>query len=265
MSAGTYWGVYWGGGAPSFGAASLLAWATSERTLFVTFSTAPLALSPTLTADALNPASWTVTRQDSGRALLVVGVAALAPTAFELYLLDKLGPWLETHAVSATVADALTRAVSTLSATCLGCVAEEAAAAPGGMVDLANPYFGDDESAVVGTLRATSSGDYAVETGEQLLRKRLIRRLATDQNEFFHLEPEDYGLGLRSKEVPVASTLPTLRAAVLRQVLREPEIGAAKVNLTLTTAGVLTIAIYAELRRTGQSVRISIPVLPLRF
>ncbi len=251
MSWGTFWGTYWGG----FGGATLspAAWAIGERQVWATFASPPLAKSTITQGDALNPASWTVTRSDTGESLLVIGVRSITPNTFELYLLRKLAPFLVPHSLVAHVLDALSLGAVTLSRTFAGCAYVPPAEYSGGTVDIANPYFvgvGDEPAAhlIVG-----SSGDYQHESGVPLWRKLTIRRLSSLPSEFFHLSPTQYGLGLRVKDVPAAGRLAELQVEIVQQLLREPEFEAVRVRLRLTSNGALLIQVRVRIAVTGDT------------
>lgn len=250
MSWGTYWGTYWGG----FGGAALTpaAWAVGERQVWVTFARPPLARSTITQGDALNPASWAVTRGDTGASLLVMGVRAVTSNTFEVYTLRKFGPFLVPHTVTANVVDALSLGGVSLTRTFAGCVFTPAAAVRGGTVDVANPYFLGEGGEPTAHLVVGSSGDYQHESGVPLWRKLAIRRITSLPSEFFHLSPTTYGLGLRVKEVPGAGRLAELQAEMVQQLLREPEFERVGVRLRLTSDGALLVQLRVRIAVTGE-------------
>lgn len=245
MSWAAYWGTHWGG---SLGVAlTPTAWAVSERQTWVTFARAPLAVSTITVGDALNPASWTLSRLDTGAELIVIGVRALSSHTFELYTLYKFAGFPVMHQVNASVLDKLTLAPVALSLQFSGCMFYPAAPPGDQLVDVANPYFTAAGDAPVSHLIVGASGDYANESGDALWQKLIFRRLTTLPSGFFHLDPATYGLGLRVKESVGARQLPALQAEILQHLLREPEFAAASVHLRLRSDGVLAVQIRVKL------------------
>jgi hypothetical protein len=67
----------------------------------------------------------------------------------------------------------------------------------------------------------------------------------------------------RVKETIQPGSLRQLKTAIERQVLKEPEVSAASVVLTLDSSNTLTIAIRATTRPTGEQLQFSIPSFSL--
>jgi phage baseplate assembly protein W len=110
--------------------------------------------------------------------------------------------------------------------------------------DLRNDsFFGTGQALQVG-----SGGGYAVQEGPSGLRKRLLRMLTTPLG----TDPSDplFGTQLAFKEIVVNPA--GQRALILAQVLRDPEVGAAKVSLDVSDGGVATILIVAAMKAGGQ-------------
>lgn len=257
MSWGTYWGTHWGG----VGGANVppSAWAVSERQVWATVARVPRAQTTIGRGDGLNPASWRVTRLDTGEDLIVIGVGQITSHTFELYTLYKFGPFLVDHRVTGYLVDNVSGEQITFTQDFAGCAFRAQAAVPGGMVDIANPFFEGAGSEPASKLTVTSSGDYANESGVALYRKLIVRRLTSSPNEFFHLEPDQYGLGLKLKEIPTVANMPELRAFALQQLQREPEFSSVKVRLLLGQNGVLVILAKVVVALTNQSFDIPIP------
>jgi hypothetical protein len=259
MSWGTTWGTYWGGGFSGIALQVLSAWPISERQLWVTVPLPPLAVSSIQPNDALNPASWHVVNSDTGQDLIVLGVQVISLNTFELYTLYKFGPLQQTHRVTASLRNAIDLSPSAVDLNFPGCYFSPEASVPGGMVDIANPYFAAGGNSIGGTLRVGSNGDYVKSSGVDLLRKLVIRRLTTTPNEFFHMDPASYGVGLKLKESPTATTMPAMRTMIINQLVKEPEFSSVDVQLSLSTTGILVIVIRAVLALTGEPVSIPIP------
>lgn len=227
--------------------------ASSIRTVEVTLSRAPLAVSPILPGDALNPQTWTVERLDTEAELLVVGVSRIGPETFELLLLDLLGPYLSMHRVSA---DGLLDPIGGLvdaprSFDFAGVIAVALSPAPESTQDLRSAFD-------TGTLAVEVSGDYALHAGADLLRKLIIRRLTTMTGGFFHMP--DYGLGMRVKEPLTTTDLVRLKGEIERQVLEEPEVAAVRAAVSLGSNGVLMLSLRARLRASNQEITVPMEI-----
>lgn len=107
-------------------------------------------------------------------------------------------------------------------------------------LDISNPPL-------VGHWRADSGGDVAVEGPDEGVRKRILRRLMTVRGTWSTMPA--YGLGQSLKGITSRAALASLKADALRQVLEEPEVTAADVQVSLTFVGVLTIAVKARTMR----------------
>jgi hypothetical protein len=91
--------------------------------------------------------------------------------------------------------------------------------------------------------------------------KLLLRRLTTSPGAFAHLDPASYGVGLRSKEPLPSADLFRLRALIQQQVMREPEIESASVQLTLdSSTGTLLVELRARTLPGGQDVYVPLAV-----
>lgn len=236
------------------------AFAIATNRVRVTLSAPPLAQSPIVAGDALNPASWTLQRVDTGALLEVMAAEMASPFEIDLILFGRLANALVIHQVaSSSLMDAFGNAISPpTSATFYGVIADsdftqeaQAAARRFAIVDLANPPVPLPSTGLGGGVRIiTASGDYKNETGTSLLKKLILRRLSTNPGEFFHLP--DYGVGIRPKSTLRAGDLFDLKQRIISQVLLEPEVQAVDVSLTLDDNGVLTIILEGT-TVTGQN------------
>jgi len=84
---------------------------------------------------------------------------------------------------------------------------------------------------VPGVFVVDDSGDYALETGIQTVKKRILRRGVTDKGAFAHL-PRNYGVGLLSacKKLGIPSVRQKYAADYQSQILQEPEVTACTVT-----------------------------------
>lgn len=208
--------------------------------------------------DAGDPSAWAVIAP-RGRALTVLAVKR-GPTRrhVDLTVLQAFDPFPAPHVVrTATIRTPVGALITApLEATFEGIAATRPG--PGVLSDLRNPPFGSDVQAG-GTFSVGANGDYQQHSGEELLRKLLVRRLTTTPGGFFHLP--GYGIGLRVKEPLTTQDLTKLRAEIERQLAREPEIDTARVRLTLSPQdGVLVVAVRAILSRTQEQVTVEVPV-----
>jgi hypothetical protein len=243
------WGTSRYGVGPSGPFTLTAAAALDTHRVRVTLSRAAQAVSAALPGDALNPATWTVTRSDTGAVLTLLAVEGGAGSVFALVTLDPLAGYNVSHTVAATTLKAANGdLISTPSSATFQGLAEAAVSQPAqgapGSVDLRNlpvpdpVHFG-------GTLVMTPGGDYDVETGTALVKKLILRRLFSAPGDFFHLP--DYGLGLRVKEPIAPGAMSRLKAEIERQVKLEPEVEQVRASLSLSTDGVLIVRVQARL------------------
>ena len=257
------WGAgAWGTSSWAIGAPGTLfierAVATSDRSLKVYLSIAPLRSSTIIAGSALDPTTWTVTQLASGEVFTVLGVQQVAPLVFELLLLEKLSSVSILHRVeSQTLVTASGMLISApKSADFPGASAEKLAATKAGLVDIDNPPF--DDGQVAGTIAVNAGGDYITHSGVPFLKKLIMRRLSTYPGSFFHLT--EYGLGIRLKEPLTIPDLTKLRKEVERQILREPEFASVRAQITLNPNGVLTIRVSAILSTDNTEITIPLEV-----
>lgn len=213
---------------------------TSERSVLVSLSSAPMQRSEVGSGDALNPRSWRVSR--AGVQHIVMSVTRRAADQFELHCLLVFDSWLRDMLVEAALRDGTGVPAPISSQLFSGCRRLRAAPAGQPMTDVANPFFRAGQPGDGLVVRA--GGDYDNESGEALLRKLIIRRLRTAPGGLFHLR--DYGVGLHVKSPLRISDLTQLRLLVEQQLKQEPEIAQLAVRMQLTVNGVLTCAVAAR-------------------
>lgn len=224
--------------------------------------------SPFLPGDALNPSTWAIQRLDDNSFLPVVNVQQTGTYKYVLLTLEEFGPVSVTHTVSSSTLRDGGGALITAprSASFLGItdasekdIASKLASQKHTARDYANPPTPDSTS-MGGTLQITSAGDYQTVTGPELLKKLIIRRLISRPGDFFHLPK--YGIGLRTKEPLPAADLPKLKVEIQRQVMLEPDVQSAQVQLLLDASkNILFVNVTAQLRPSGEvSVGVPVPV-----
>lgn len=236
------------------------AYVTSERSVVVVLTKPPLQDSTIGLGDALNPASWALTREDDGTIFHILASRLYTgQNEFELYTLEKFFDYSILHSVSGAglLEPSGAPIVPPTSTTFPGCRVAARPNSPRGVVDLANPPFGD--AAIAGNYQVDATGDYVNDSGEDFLRKIIVRRLSTDPGGFFYLD--QYGIGLQLKE-PVPNTdLGKLKAQIELVLMREPEFSAVSARVTLSSSGILSILVRVLLARTNQELAVPIPVL----
>jgi hypothetical protein len=237
-----------GSGSPPTPPALVEAYPTNWRTVRVVLSEPPdSALYPTRPGDALNPAVWSVIRDDNDFAYTIAVVAAVDSVTFDVTMIETLPSSLTdltadikgmiwAQAANPAVISAQKRQVTT---------------------DLANPAtqrpFGGSGGG--GTL-IIQGGDYANSTGAELVRKLLYRRLTTAKGAFFHLP--DYGVSILSpKALLNPNDLVKVQAEVEAQCKLEPEVVAARAQLALQANGVLFVTVKAKLAPDGQEISVT--------
>jgi len=268
------WGLEpWGGVVPQPPLAIERAVAISTKEVEVDLNRDPQAIAPTIEGDGLNPATWTIQRLDTAFLFSVVAARQEGPQKLIVSVLQDLGSEKVTHRISTTTlldsdGNPITAPILN-SADFPGLLSTEtrdrgtrARQRTNAIRDVANrpaPSSELDEQ-FGGTLVVNSAGDYELESGQQLIKKLIVRRLITKRGDFFHLP--DYGVGLNVKEPLPAVSLVKLRADIIAQVLREPEVEEADATLIQGAGNDLSISVRARLRASNASVSIGIESTP---
>ncbi len=255
------WGTSpWGTGTGTGTALSVsYAFASAQNRATVVLTAEPAHVSALAVGDALNPATWTLVRLDTGFSYTILSVAYVNTTTYELTTLEPLGGLPVTHRVTAvglvdTVGNA---AVPPLTADFNGIQAQAGGDAPTPDDDLVDlRYYHVSRNPIGGTLNIGSDGDYQVMGGVELVRKLIIRRLTTRPGEFFHLPT--YGFPYSPKDVVRPVELAKLKASLREAILKEPEVADAGVAVTLNpSAGILTVQVMAQLQAAGETLEIN--------
>ncbi|MFA6168819.1 MAG: hypothetical protein WC700_19500 [Gemmatimonadaceae bacterium] len=257
------WGTSpWGLGAPPAAFALNFVRVIDANTVRATFTDVPQTLHDRITADALNPANYTIS--------IVTGpFGAWAPVVAKVYQVDgdtlsvdlRLDRTLpgtmrgQQTNLRVTVANVISAAgVPMIGATYqnfygLNRVVNETTRRLERSVgrDLSNPFT--PNSPAGGTFRIGTSGDYKFATGMELVKKMVYRRLLTPKGAFFHLP--DYGMGLKPKSVAYPYMLTSARAEMKRQILQEPEVQDCSVKVTQNASQIVVFFVHV---RTKQGV-----------
>lgn len=207
----------------------------------VTFSAPPLAISSVAAGDAFNPASWSITRTDTGAAFDVMAIVQVSPTIFNVLIYERWAAASITHQISAAgMLDPYgATIIAPTTATFQGVVSvsqvtQDAIAASNRytLTDIANPPFPQKGTQLGGGVRIIgAAGDFQNESGNTLLTKLILRRLSITTGAFFYMP--DYGLGVRVKELVLTKDMVALKKKVEDQVAQEPEVEAVNASLML--------------------------------
>ena len=141
-----------------------------------------------------------------------------------------------------------------------------------GGADFANPQSGASAGDNVpvsvggqinlGTYQVNAKGDYASDSGLSNYRKRVIRRITSNQGTFAHLA--NYGAGPRSliKKPDRAGRAETLAKVAETQVLMEPDTASVTVTVVRSSSspGIVVLKVVA-LHRSGQVLDVSVPIV----
>ena len=252
------------------------AYAIGTNTVRVVLTAEPLHFSPTGLGDALNPKTWQVYLAQTGRQLFPVLVKLVDATTYDIQTLQSFdSSQYVTVVKSLTLKDAGGNTVPETSADFAGAQNDQTVnttvilgSRGYNVVDIRNTQV-PNAIEYGGTLSITSGGDYAGETGPAFVKKMIYRRLlatpsnlsATGVGDYYHLP--NYGAGLLAQvKMPLTPpTLVTMKKLVESQVLKEPEVDSVKASLSFDASkGILTIALVAKLRLSGQTVNMVLPI-----
>lgn len=115
------------------------------------------------------------------------------------------------------------------------------------------------ETTAGSTLRITTGGDYASQSGEALVKKLILRRLISKPGDFFHLP--NYGVGLRVKEPIPTVDLRKLAVQIEQQINLEPEVAESRANLSYAAGtGMLVVSVKVRLKATGDVIQADLAV-----
>lgn len=253
----------YGDAAAGIGVSLRSALALATRKVEVTVSALAQDNSPYLPGDALNPATWTLQRLDSGVFLNVVSVEQTGTYSYALTTMEEFGPADVMHRVaSTTLKDGSGEAiVAPRSADFPGLLSStqvspdsRLAAQRVAVRDFANAQL-PSSPFYAGTLQLDGGGDYKTVDGAEFVKKLIYRRLTTTPGDFWHLP--NYGLGLVEKGSIRATDLPRIKQQAEAQALEEPEVEKATASVTLDpSTGIVYVKVAAQLRKTGQQIEI---------
>lgn len=130
--------------------------------------------------------------------------------------------------------------------------------------DIANPQLPGDavmsgKFLALGTFEITDDGDLAQDFGVKSLRKRILRRVQTVLNGFFHLS--GYGTELEIKALLKPDLLRRVQEKMRAQILREPEVADVRVIIQQipNAPDVVSVSIRAQ-TISGQPIDLAAPI-----
>lgn len=235
----------------------LSAVATTTHSVTVTLSQPVRSRSPISPGDAINPRTWTVTRVDTSESFVVIGVLKVTPRRYTLFLRTPLASWNRIYKVRATElkSEAGILISSPYEVEFRGVLPTTALHEPTGPYDLLTTDI------IGGGLQTNEGGGYNRIYGDDVIRKMVYRRLTTMPGSFFHLQPDEFGVGLKIKEVLRGSSLPALKVKIDQELLREP--GVLGVSTSLSMANDI-LTIKANIRTSSGTTETTIEARTVR-
>lgn len=130
--------------------------------------------------------------------------------------------------------------------------------------DIANPQLPGDalmsgRYLALGTFEITDSGDLAQDGGIASLRKRILRRIQTVVDGFFHLK--GYGTELEIKALLKPDLMRRIQDKMRAQILREPEVSDCRVIIQRVqqNADVISVTVRAQ-TISGKAIDLAAPI-----
>lgn len=245
------WGLSPWGLASASGMLITSARAVTTHTVRVELSIPPREGSKWAEGDVLNPLTWTITRLDNLSAIdktyTVLSVEPYSGSEYDIRVLEALDGHLVSHVVESTallsaglLASPVTFTFAGVIARDLATTAAQAASQYRALVDIKNPVFGDGRGGEGGTW-VVEGGDYGNESGVELKKKLILRRLGTERDGFLFLK--DFGLGLKLEEPLPFGDVATLKTQIERQVAAVPGVDDVGVVIEIFSEGVVSISV----------------------
>ena len=255
MGFGTRYGMMWG--AEYYTSLSLplfYAIATSSRSLKVVFGAAPLSGSTSRAGDALSTAVWKVEQKDG----TILPIAYANMVSADVVQLNLILPFTYPQICTVSCPNLLDSTgiynPEPTSASFLGMPSVASVPDIGDSFDIANVPSG--VTSLDGSLKVGSSGDYVMQSGAELVKKLLWRRLTTRTGAFRHLPT--YGTGIPLQQPVRPQEIVQIKRNIDAQMALEPEVEKASSTVTIDSSGVLAIAVTVKLR--GVVDPITVPV-----
>lgn len=213
MSYGTEsWGLDVWGADPTFRMDSAVA--ATTHSVYITFSRPPRAVSPLSQGDALRNSTWSINGYDFSDPKVIVAVTMVGNRRAEITVSTPFKSSNYKYKINATtlMSSSGVYVSPPYELTFRGLLAAD---------PTTERQRAFDVNVLGEALQVTSGGSYARVHGLDLLRKMILRRISTMPGSFFHLSPDEFGLGLRSKEFVKVSALPNIKKRIEDEVNKE--------------------------------------------
>lgn len=125
-------------------------------------------------------------------------------------------------------------------------------ASPNDLQSLVDAGAIDGDMAPLATFVVDDSGDYAADKGVASWKKRVVRRIVTDQGGFAHLPGYGVGLLRKVKQLGRREIQGTLAADAENQILKEPETVDCRVSFEQQASGLFRMRVKAR-SSTGET------------
>jgi hypothetical protein len=257
-----YWGVGPWGIEPTTGVFSIEdVFANSERTVRVTFTEPARVGTAFRTGAALNLSNWSISVVGATTNLRLIAVREVEGSGgrqFELYCLEKFPDVFHTLQVACPNIVSAAGA-SMVAPTTASCAAAQVPAASKqinrvNFVDIRNRQAAPDD--VSGILAVQAGGDYASDSGDDLLYKMIVRRLIARPGEFTHIPRDRFGVGFRVQEPTPLSDVPALVAEIERQIRQEPDVDTVSARVDIDPDGIVYVTVSARRISTGNQIQV---------
>lgn len=221
----------------------------------VGFNTLPLIFDQFAEGDAMNPASYAITRTDGEAVPFILSLECVGPGVIRIYVDAPFEEGVEyiitTSGITSTAGELL-GAVDSARFTAFGRGRVSVSAdVSESRTDLLNAEGADS---IEDGLRYDPSGDLANQSGRSYLRKRLLRRITTALGGFFHL-PE-YGAGQKPKTRISASRVSRMEKLIKAQCEREPDVQKVSVSASIRSISIVRVVVTV-IDAEGDSFKVS--------
>lgn len=215
--------------------------AATTHSVYVTFSRAPRAVSPLSIGDVLRLATWSIHGVGFTDNKIVVAARMVSNRRAEIIVSTPFKSSNYIYRISAPTLMSASRVYVSppYDLDFRGLLPADPITDPNRTFDLKNSEL------IGGSFEVTSAGTYARVYGVELLRKMIFRRLSTMPGSFFHLTPDEFGLGIRSKELLRFSAIPTMKRKIEDEINKEPGITGTVATVDLKD-GLLSVKLKVQ-------------------
>lgn len=233
------WGLDVWGADPTFAMDSAVA--ATTHSVYVTFSRAPRAVSPLSLGDALRLSTWSISGHDFSDTKVVVASRMVGTRRAEITVSAPFKSSNYVYKIEATTLMSSTGVYVTppYELRFRGLLPADPITDPTRTFDFKNSDI------VGGSLEVNTAGSYARIHGIELIRKMIFRRLSTMPGSFFHLTTDEFGLGIRSKELLRFSAIPNMKKRIEDEINKEPGIAGTVATVDLKD-GLLSVKLKVQ-------------------